>query len=77
MYKTMTGGPVDEQVEVFCDTWEMDAQKQDLMDNMVVEMQSKGVDDDFIQFWDLWIRALRTTQPKLLAYLLIYDCTST
>ena len=30
MYKTMTGMPVSEQVEAFCDTWEMDAEKEHL-----------------------------------------------
>ena len=30
MYKTMTGKPVPEQVEAFCDSWTMDAEKQDL-----------------------------------------------
>ena len=70
MYKTMTGKPVPEQVEAFCDSWTMDAEKHDLMNNMTVEMESKGIDSDFIQFWQFWTKALRTTQPKLLAYLL-------
>lgn len=28
MYRTLTGKPVPEQAEAFCDTWEMDAQKE-------------------------------------------------
>ena len=58
------------KVEAFCDSWTMDAEKQWLFDNMTVEMEAKGVDSNFIQFWQLWIKALRMTQPKLLAYLL-------
>ena len=27
VYKTMTGKPVPEQAQAFCDTWEMDAEK--------------------------------------------------
>ena len=27
MYKTMTGNPVPGQVQAFCDTWELDAEK--------------------------------------------------
>lgn len=70
MYKNMIGEPVDEQVEAFCDSWTMDAEKQDLMENMQVTMRHYDIDADFIQFWDLWIKALRKAQPKLLAYLL-------
>ena len=70
MYKNMVGEPVPEQVEAFCDSWEMDREKQELMDNMQVTMRHYEIDSDFIIFWDLWIKALRSTQPKLLAYLL-------
>ena len=30
LYKNMTGMPVPEQVEAFCDTWELDADKERL-----------------------------------------------
>ena len=70
LYKNRTNYPVPEQVEAFCDTWEMDAEKQGLMDNMVITMRHYEMDKDFIDFWDIWTRALRRTQPKLLAYLL-------
>ena len=70
MYKNMVGEPVSEQVEAFCDSWELDREKQELMDNMQVTMRNYKIDSNFIMFWDLWIKALRNTQPKLLAYLL-------
>jgi DNA modification methylase len=70
MYKTMTGKPVPEQAEAFCDTWEMDAQKEELARKMPLLMKEYGVDDYYVNFWKLWIEALRNTQPHLLAYLI-------
>lgn len=70
LYTTMTGKPVPEQVEAFCDTWEMDAQKEAIARSMPVLMRSHGVDDYYVDFWRLWMNALRTTQPHLLAYLI-------
>lgn len=70
MYKNMTGMPVSEQVEAFCDTWEMDPQKEELARKMPVLMREHGVEDYYVEFWRLWINALRHTQPHLLAYLI-------
>lgn len=70
MYKTMTGKPVPEQAEAFCDTWEMDAQKDALARSMPVLMREYGIEDYYVDFWRLWMQALRNTQPHLLAYLI-------
>ena len=70
MYRTLTGLPVPEQVEAFCDTWEMDAEKEELAKKMPVLMREYGVEDYYVEFWRLWINALRNTQPHLLAYLI-------
>jgi DNA modification methylase len=70
LYKTMTGKPVPEQADAFCDTWEMDAQKEELARSMPVLMREYGVDDYYVEFWRLWMQALRNTQPHLLAYLI-------
>jgi DNA modification methylase len=70
MYKTMTGKPVPEQAEAFCDTWEMDAQKEKIARNMPSLMQAHGIDTYYVEFWKLWMNALRNTQPHLLAYLI-------
>ncbi|MFN2375971.1 MAG: site-specific DNA-methyltransferase [Candidatus Binatia bacterium] len=70
VYKTMTGKPVPEQAQAFCDTWEMDAEKEKLAQAMPVLMREKGVDEYYVQFWALWMKALRTTQPHLMAYLI-------
>lgn len=70
LYKTMTGKPVPEQVEAFCDTWEMDPQKEAIARSMPVLMRQHGVDDYYVNFWNLWMQALRHSQPHLLAYLI-------
>jgi DNA modification methylase len=70
LYKTLTGKPVPEQVEAFCDTWEMDPQKEAIARSMPVLMREHGVDDYYVDFWRLWMQALRHSQPHLLAYLI-------
>lgn len=69
VYKSMTGKPVPEQAQAFCDTWDMDAEKEQLARTMPVLMREKGVDEYYVEFWNLWMKALRYTQPHLLAYL--------
>ncbi len=70
LYKTLTGRPVPEQAEAFCDTWDMDAEKEHLARTMPMLMREHGVADYYVEFWRLWIKALRHTQPHLLAYLI-------
>lgn len=70
IYTKATGQPIPEQVEAFCDAWEMDAEKEQMARNMPIVLREYGADDDLIQFWDAWINALRNTQPGLLAYLI-------
>ncbi|MDQ3080905.1 MAG: site-specific DNA-methyltransferase [Gemmatimonadota bacterium] len=70
LYKNFTGRPVPEQAEAFCDTWEMDAEKERLAKAMPVLMREYDVDEYYIDFWRLWMQALRHTQPHLLAYLI-------
>jgi DNA modification methylase len=70
LYRTMTGKPVPEQAEAFCDTWEMDAQKEAVARSMPVLMREHGIDSYYVDFWRLWMNALRHTQPHLLAYLI-------
>lgn len=70
LYRNMTGKPVPESVEAFFDTWELDTAKLEVARNMPRLMSESGVEDQFVQFWDVWIRALKDTQPELLAYLI-------
>lgn len=70
MYKNLTGLPVPEQVEAFCDTWELDPEKEERAKQMPILMREYGVDDYYVDFWRIWVNALRNTQPHLLAYLI-------
>lgn len=70
LYKNMTGKPVPEQAEAFFDTWELDAAKLEIARTMPMLMREHGVDDQYVEFWRIWMQALRNTQPELLAYLI-------
>ena len=69
IYKDHTGRPLPDQVEAFCDTWELDEERERAIRAMPVLMRESGIDDDTAELWRLWMRALRHTQPQLLAYL--------
>ena len=70
LYKNMTGRPAPDQDIAFCDTWEMDEEKIELAKNMPILMKDYGIEDYYVEFWRLWIQALRHTNEKLLAYLI-------
>lgn len=70
IYKRLTGQPVPEQEEAFCDTWEMDTEKEEMARRMPIVLRDYGVDEELVQFWKAWIDALRHVQPRLLAYLI-------
>ena len=69
IYKDETGRPLPDQVEAFADTWELDSERERAIRAMPVLMREAGIDDSIAEFWRLWMRALRDTQPRLLAYL--------
>ena len=69
IYKDETGRQLPDQVEAFCDMWELDQERNRAIRAMPVLMREAGIDDNVAEFWRLWMRALRGTQPKLLAYL--------
>ena len=70
IYKQLTGLPLPEQEEAFCDAWELDPEKEEMARRMPIVLREYGADDSLVQFWNAWIKALRTTQPQLLAYLI-------
>ena len=69
IYKDETGRPLPDQIEAFCDMWELDDERERAIRTMPVLMRENGIDDATVEFWKLWMRALRDTQPRLLAYL--------
>ena len=69
IYKDETGRPLPDQVEAFCDMWELDQERERAIRTMPVLMRESGMDDSVAELWRLWMQALRGTQPRLLAYL--------
>ena len=69
IYKDATGRPLPDQIEAFCDMWELDAATEQAIRTMPVMMREAGIEDEVAEFWRLWMYALRSTQPRLLAYL--------
>ena len=69
IYRDETGRPLPDQVEAFCDMWELDSEREQAIRAMPVLMREAGIADDVVEFWRLWMNALRGTQPQLLAYL--------
>ena len=69
IYKDETGRPLPDQIEAFCDMWELDEERERAIRTMPVLMRENGLDDSVAELWRLWMQALRGTQPRLLAYL--------
>ncbi len=69
IYRDETGRPLPDQVEAFCDMWELDDERMRAIRHMPVLMADAGIDDQAAKLWQLWLYALRGTQPRLLAYL--------
>ena len=69
IYKDETGRPLPDQIEAFCDLWELDEERERVIRTLPIVMREQGVDDHVAEFWRVWVNALRNTQPRLLAYL--------
>lgn len=69
IYSTMTGKPVPEQAEAFCDTWTLNTTKADMLERLPQMMREAGVDATYLNFWTTWVTALQGNQTSLLAYL--------
>ncbi|MDE0050500.1 MAG: DNA methyltransferase [Rhodospirillales bacterium] len=69
IYTDETGRPLPTQVEAFCDTWILDEDRERAIRRMPILMREAGIDDEVAEFWRLWVKALRKTNPRMLAYL--------
>ena len=71
IYKDETGRPLPDQVEGFNDMWrDLSPEREEALRAMPVLMRESGVGDKAVDFWRLWMQALRKLQPHLLSYLL-------
>ena len=69
IYKDETGRPLPDQVEAFCDLWTLNEEHERIIKHMPILLRDEGISDETVQFWQLWMNALRGTQPTMLAYL--------
>ena len=69
IYKDETGRPLPDQIEAFCDLWTLDEETERQLRVMPVLMRESGIADETVEFWRLWMNALRATNPRMLAYL--------
>lgn len=69
IYRDETGQPLPDQIDAFCDLWELNPERERAITHMPILMREAGIEDDVAQFWRLWVNALRRTHPRLLAYL--------
>ena len=69
IYRDETGRPLPDEVNAFSDMWELDAATAEAARHMPILLRDSGMDDATVQLWNLWLRALRYTQPRLLAYI--------
>ena len=49
--------------------WTLDEEGERAIRMMPVLMREAGIEDESVEFWRLWMNALRTSNPKMLAYL--------
>ena len=69
IYKDETGRPLPDQINAFCDMWVLNEERERALRAMPILMREAGIEDATVEFWRLWMNALRGTQPELLAYL--------
>ncbi len=55
--------------------WTLDAEHEEAIRTLPVLMRESGIEDDAVEFWRLWVNALRNIQPRLLACLSYYSST--
>ena len=51
IYKDETGRPLPDQIEAFCDMWELDDERERAIRTMPVLMRESGLDDSVAELW--------------------------
>ena len=69
IYKDETGRPLPDQIEAFCDLWTLNEEHERSIRHMPVLMREAGISDETVEFWRLWMKALRASNTKMLVYL--------
>ena len=69
IYRDETGRPLPDQIEAFCDLWELNIERERAVRNMPAAMRAAGIDDAGAESWRSCAIGLRGRNPRLLAYL--------
>ena len=69
IYKDETGRELPDQIDAFADMWELNEVAELAIREMPIRIREAGISDEVAEFWRVWVKALRGTQPRLLAYL--------
>ena len=72
IYKDETGNPLPDQIEAFCDAWELDEERERAIRTMPVLMRESGIDDDtaeLVAAVDASTTSHAASPTRLLAYL--------
>ena len=69
IYRDETGRPLPDQIEAFCDLWELDAARERAVRDLPAVMRAAGIDDSGVELWRALAGGLRALDPKMLAYL--------
>ncbi len=70
IYRDNTKRVLPDQIEAFCDTWTIGPETERALRGMPSIMRNAGIDHETARFLQVWVSALRNTQPKLFAYLI-------
>lgn len=69
IYKDETGRPLPEQIQAFSDMWTLDDDAERAIKEMPDLMLRENAGQFGVEMWGYWVRALRDSQPSMLAYL--------
>ena len=69
IYRDETGRPLPDQIEAFCDLWELNIERERAVRNLPAAMRAAGIDDAGAESWRSCAIGLRGRNPRLLAYL--------
>lgn len=68
-YRDASGKPLPDQIQAFCDTWELNAERENALDELPQFMLAHNIPHPFITLWQGMADGLRYMQPDMLAYL--------
>ena len=69
IYEDDTGNPLPDQVEAFCDTWQLNAGMREVLDDLSEIMLESGIDGSVVRFIESWLNNMGGVDPSMQSYL--------